>query len=83
MRAALGEEAIIERILREGIDGESIQRIEASPYRVIIVLRNGLRIVVEPSADGNVWACREERAMFYMDCIEENLSLRYEVDGYG
>ncbi len=78
MAVAVGEEAVVEKLLRYGIDGEQIERIEASPYRLIIVLKNGLRIVVEPAA-GNVEPCREAHPWFYVDCIEENIHLRYEV----
>jgi hypothetical protein len=62
------------------IDGGLVERIEfVSPWKMVIVLRNGKRIAVEPDFYNEIRLCNPERDGD--DCYLENTHLRVYEDG--
>jgi hypothetical protein len=62
------------------IDGNMIDRVVfQSPWRIIIILRGGKRIAVEPDFYNEIRLCSPERDGD--DCYLENLFLRVCEDG--
>jgi len=61
------------------IDGGLVERIEfVSPWKMVIVLRNGKRIAVEPDFYNEIRYCSEDDGD---ECFLENLFLRIYEDG--
>jgi len=65
-----------ERVDEPIIDGGLVERIEfVSPWKIVVVLKNGVKIAVESDVYGDVELCET------VECVYESTYLKIYVDG--
>ncbi len=73
----------LESLNNEPVRLNDVESIEIGPCRLTIRLRNGRKLIVEPDVFDEIRMCRSESPLWFVDCVLENLKLRWWIEDDG